>query len=402
MLMKKHPVNDGVTRMHDPDEPVSGLEGRFRIWETSHCFKCPVVGMCLNLAEQRQLLKKMGLLKKNDSPFEMHEKMVSVMDSENRLSRRIDNLLERKFGKQAAVLLKLDEKAILAHFKEALASGDAAAVLWATAVGPDLSTACRREIFGDIHMTMHWNGEQLMQFKRKLSRQQHDLDRVQQRFNDSARQRRSLKKEVNSHKREQKDLLCKLSAATIENCTLHKTLHELSSRDGTYDQDHECRRLQLVCEGLGEQLAAAQVKIATLEEKNSQLLSQLGQQLEMEKHFREEARAIITEMSSMNRCDESCPSFDLCRKRILIVGGVTRMESLYRELIEGSNGVFEYHDGYVKKGARDIESRLKRADMVLCPVNCNSHAACSIVKNLGKKHNKTVHILANLSLSTVS
>jgi hypothetical protein len=78
------------------------------------------------------------------------------------------------------------------------------------------------------------------------------------------------------------------------------------------------------------------------------------------------------------------------------------MESLYRELIEGSNGVFEYHDGYVKKGARDIESRLKRADMVLCPVNCNSHAACSIVKNLGKKHNKTVHILANSSLSTVS
>ena len=35
-----------------------------------------------------------------------------------------------------------------------------------------------------------------------------------------------------------------------------------------------------------------------------------------------------------------------------MVGGITRMESLYRELIESRGGVFEYHDGYVKKGAQ--------------------------------------------------
>ena len=46
--------------------------------------------------------------------------------------------------------------------------------------------------------------------------------------------------------------------------------------------------------------------------------------------------------------------------------------------------------------------RITKPEGVLCPVNCNSHAACSIVKNLGKKHNKTVHILANSSLSTIS
>jgi hypothetical protein len=85
-----------------------------------------------------------------------------------------------------------------------------------------------------------------------------------------------------------------------------------------------------------------------------------------------------------------------------MVGGITRMESLYRELVEGCGGVFEYHDGYVKKGAKCLEGCLKRADMVICPVNCNSHAACSIVKNLGKKHNKPVHMLSNSSLSAVS
>jgi precorrin-2 methylase len=56
----------------------------------------------------------------------------------------------------------------------------------------------------------------------------------------------------------------------------------------------------------------------------------------------------------------------------------------------------------MKKGARQLESRLKRADVVLCPVNCNSHNACSVVKNLAKKHQKTVHMLANSSLKAVT
>ena len=78
------------------------------------------------------------------------------------------------------------------------------------------------------------------------------------------------------------------------------------------------------------------------------------------------------------------------------------MESLYRELIEGSGGIFEYHDGHMKNGVKKLEHRLRRADVVVCPVSCNSHAACSMVKNLAKKHNKTVHMLANSSLNAVS
>jgi hypothetical protein len=85
-----------------------------------------------------------------------------------------------------------------------------------------------------------------------------------------------------------------------------------------------------------------------------------------------------------------------------MVGGITKMESLYRELVESSGGIFDYHDGYMKNGIKNLESRLLRADMVVCPVSCNSHAACSIVKNLAKKHNKTVHMLASSSISAVS
>jgi hypothetical protein len=94
-------------------------------------------------------------------------------------------------------------------------------------------------------------------------------------------------------------------------------------------------------------------------------------------------------------------TINLFHKHILIVGGITRMESLYRDFIESHGGIFEYHNGYIRNGKKKLESRLKRADIIVCPINCNSHAACIMVKNLGKKYNKTVHMLASYSLSSV-
>ena len=78
------------------------------------------------------------------------------------------------------------------------------------------------------------------------------------------------------------------------------------------------------------------------------------------------------------------------------------MKPLYRGVIEGSGGIFEYHDGYMQKGVKTLEDRLSRADIVLCPVTCNSHAACSLAKKLGKKHKKRVRLLASSSLNTIT
>ena len=72
------------------------------------------------------------------------------------------------------------------------------------------------------------------------------------------------------------------------------------------------------------------------------------------------------------------------------------------EFIEGGGGVLDYHNGSLQSGARQLERSLRRADIILCPVNCNSHGACIKVKNLAKKHKKTFYMLPNGSLSTIS
>ena len=68
----------------------------------------------------------------------------------------------------------------------------------------------------------------------------------------------------------------------------------------------------------------------------------------------------------------------------------------------GGGGVLDYHNGSLQGGTRQLERSLRRADIILCPVNCNSHGACIKVKNLAKKHNKTFYMLPNGSLSTIS
>ncbi len=86
----------------------------------------------------------------------------------------------------------------------------------------------------------------------------------------------------------------------------------------------------------------------------------------------------------------------------MIVGGMTKMEAFYRKLIEENDGVFEYHDGYTRGGTKSLDCQIKRADVVLCPVNCNSHNACSMAKRLGKKYKRTVKMLPGSGLSAIS
>lgn len=102
-----------------------------------------------------------------------------------------------------------------------------------------------------------------------------------------------------------------------------------------------------------------------------------------------------------NKSCESCPRLDLCKHNILIIGGVERMEVLYRDLIEKNGGILDYHSGSMQSGTKKLEKRLQRADLIICPINCNSHTACIKVKNLAKKFEKNFHMLPTGSISSI-
>ena len=356
------------------------------IWDADELFRCPLVGVGLSGKEQKRLLRKMSFPAAELTAFEIHELLVGASATENPLSRRISLVLRRKYEREASALRRLDEAAFLSRWKDAFAAGRYAPFLWAAATR-GLSDEGRREVYGAVHMAMHGIAEEQMRARRAIA----DLER---RNGQQASRLRSLREQEAAlrHAKERAEEEARRLVCAYE--TLRR------ERDGLQGQAAPTSGAGRAPEAETDSLRAA--------------LSSAHRRLEEQEHL---VRALLRERGTLGpravspacgeaccgrACDDTCPSFDLCQKRVLIVGGVERMETLYRSFIERGGGELDYHNGSLQGGTRQLEKCLRRADIILCPVNCNSHGACVKVKNLAKKHHKTFYMLPNGSLSTIS
>lgn len=366
------------------------------IWEADELFRCPLIGFGLSPAEQKRLLKKMSFPVAALSLFEIHELFVTAAARENPLSRKISLLLRRKYEREAAPLRSLDEESFLAQWKKAFAEGRYAALLWAAATR-DLSDEARRVMYGDIHMSMHGVAEERMRARRMTA----ELDR---RSAQQASRLRCLKEKeaaLRVEKDRAEECVRRLSFA---NDRLRAECQRLREAAGTASFGGGERRVPEL-EGENASLRAEVAALSRRLEESEGLIRSLMR--EPNGSFVPAREASCPDCADCGACggrscDSSCPAFDLCRKRVLIVGGVERMEALYRDFIERGGGELDYHNGSLQGGSRRLERSLRRADIILCPVNCNSHGACVKVKNLAKKHKKTFYMLPNGSLSTIS
>ncbi|MEZ4525811.1 MAG: DUF2325 domain-containing protein [Desulfobacterales bacterium] len=381
----------------------SSLRG-LKFWEINDFFTCPIAGLCLAVSEQKQLLKKAGISLKKKNLFEIHETLVASSKNDNPLSRKVDCLLARKFSREAKSLAALKEDELREKWHNAFESGEYAGTFWYLASRGDLSAEFRREIFGDIHMSMHKNSAEEAARNRRITLLLEQNRKAEEKTEAEKKKRKTLQKELESLRASEQELKARLAEADRQMQRYESELETLRNQkisDEMRELAEENRRWEAECASLSEKVKSFAREAVRLESKNKQLTAELSWQNEAKANFQKEVLALITQLGKMQRCDKSCPSFDLCRKRVLIVGGLSKMQSLYRELVESNGGIFEYHDGDVKGGVKNLENSFMRADIVLCPVNCNSHAACSLVKHMGKKHNKSVRMLSGSGLNAI-
>ncbi|RZB33398.1 MAG: hypothetical protein SRB2_04037 [Desulfobacteraceae bacterium Eth-SRB2] len=323
------------------------------------------------------------------------------LSNKNKLSKRIDAYLQKKFKYEIAEFFNLDRSLFLDVWKTHFRKGEIAGLLWVAATRIDFGEEDIAWIFGEIHMQMHLNAEHNFKLRRRLFSQEEENRKLFQRLKNSTRIRKKLQKKNDKLERDQRELRREYSFLENENLSIEKELSILHGNTGTLDVEAENQQLRDELGNLSEEIGDYQQRLKGLRDQNNKLLSKLESQRGMNDHLKKEMEEIFTQFSALTRCDETCPSFDLCRKRILIVGGINRMESLYRQLIEENGGIFEYHDGHIKGGKKPLENRIRRADIVLCPVNINSHNACSVVKKMGKKHRKSVQMLTGSGLGVI-
>lgn len=173
--------------------------------------------------------------------------------------------------------------------------------------------------------------------------------------------------------------------------------------ENTAAQTNERPQADEEMDSLRDQLAGSFRMIEELERENNYLRGELDCQQNINQQLYEEFQRILKDLSAMSQtCQKSEEERSQCRRRVLLVGGLTRLSALYQELAEGMGFDFAYHDGYMNTGERSLKNLIQKVDLVLCSTDANSHGACNSVKKLCKNLNKDCCFLNNTSLSSIS
>ena len=365
------------------------------IWEVDKCLCCPIIGTCLGLSEQKRILKKAHMSLDGMSDFDVHALLAQSIGLESPLSRRVQRRLDTKYRRQVADYGTCPEAEFLSLWREGLRSGEIRGLLWVSASNPNLSEQATNEIFADVHMLMHYQGyvvrQELQQVKRLRAENQKLTGKL---------------REARKRARESTQALCVSEKAQAE---LERRGRALEAENETLKRDGQSQRLRKENEALRAQLEKTEYRLQTrvaaverVKAENEQLTAELASQAEINQLMQTEIERTLQEMLRDEAECETCPNRDLCARRVLLVGGITKLSAFYRDLVEEMGGEFEYHDGYTSGGEQALENLVGWADVVLCPVDVNSHRACLCVKETCKQWEKPYYMLRSSSVSSIS
>jgi len=385
------------------------LEGFMNIWEIEQHFKCPVVGAMLSVDKHRTILKKSGWDVNRLKPYEYHSHLMGCMGDKNTVSVKVNNFIRhqaRKFMTEIAGLFdKGDGAKVRTMWEKYSAQGEIGPVMYAIVSHEDADIELLQDIHGEVHMLAHANMTEVFEVRKKL-------DIVEKSLARERMKRIEKNAAVREFENRAKQMGVENDAVLAENILLKKRIRTLELND----EDRAAFAYAEKIKRLEQELAAADVEIRERDRKIKQLQIQLFSIQNENEMIKKEIDGIVTSFAGdpsagddMPECPvsgncpgDSCPKYRLCAKRIFMIGGITKMKAYYRDIVEKAGGKFDYHDGYMKNSNTNLAAMVKRCDVVVCPVNCNSHNACLKVKKLCGRYDKELKILNSASLSAVT
>jgi hypothetical protein len=269
---------------------------------------------------------------------------------------------------------------VRAVWKDAVQRGDIPGAYWASLTHPATNNALLREIFGEVHMLSHLVG----------AANRADIRRLRQLEEANA----ELEAKVG---RQQQQLRIAIVSRDTTIRELRQALEEQISRDGnsaakrSTDQDATIWT-DLVAD-LKRRLATAASRCERLEIKLEELRSGLAEECNarvesdrQNQELRQEIEAIEASLSAISDTNESPQR--LLNLTLLYVGGRQAQIAHLRILAEHAGATLLHHDGGIEERNGLLQGHISRADAVLFPVDCISHAAMSLIKRLCRQSGK--------------
>jgi hypothetical protein len=377
------------------------MEKRIKpIWNIPVQFKCPIIGACLTIDEHRKILKRTKHKTNGLKPYQMHSIIMDHLGGENKVSLKVDRYLKYKYRKEVSRFVGLDSIRFMDAWRQNFDKGKPEGIFFVASVRNGLANEDLAVIFGEIHMLSHANLQNVIDSSAELGRQR----------SITAKLAKLLKKQKNHIRKLNKEKL-KLKAVIqinlINSKNTFRQAGEIKNNSQSDSLSKKYGQIESKIERIKVEKDEYQKEIQRLKANNQLIEVEYSDLQNTNEQLLLEIRQLVAQMAYSPQnicltCNKPCSEGQVCSKKVLLVGGMTKMKPLYRNLIESSGHKFDYHDGYVSKGPRNLEARVRRAELIICPVDCNSHGACRQVKRLCKKYKKPLKILPSSSLSCIS
>jgi predicted transcriptional regulator len=374
-----------------PSGDVAALESQFadiaktqrkRIWDLPGHYHCSIVGTCLSTAELKKLLSTLGMAAPAESEHDLHGLGVGLASRQDMagklLNKALDDrhLLTLKRYARARTL-----EALQALWREDVKSGDIPGGYWAVLTHPACAHALAREAFGYVHMLSHLVG----------AANRADIRRLQQLEAQNA----LLAETIERQQVKLRDIAVECRA-TVQQWQRDLAGREMADESPAVDAQASLRsmiadlRRQLDSETNRRTIAEARLSRAQAEISEARVAATQAQNLA--KTLQSEIDAVERGLASRQAEgleDTPEPAIDLGGMTVLYVGGRPTQLPHLRQAAAARGAAFLHHDGGIEDNGLMLAGLVNRADLVLFPVDCVSHAAVGTVKRACRNAGKT-------------
>lgn len=366
---------------------------RRRLWDLPIKCHCPLIGVCLPLADLRRLIGKVLKGEPVADDFELHVGVVNECATRNRASEALQRDLDRRYALEVRSFAALKTTdALQARWQQALRSADVAGALWAAWTHPRCDEVLEQRICADIHMLQHQvgAGERADRQALRALREENvvlgrELAEVQARttmlLSARAEECDQLRRQVAQARADAagKDALVASLQGRLE--SLRDNARSSASRDALARRAREALMSQRA-------LSARLQEVEALLERT---------QARMEAAESALAQTLVADHEDATALNEPV---QLSARAVLCIGGRSGIVNVYRGLIERLGGRFIHHDGGLEDNPRRLDASLAAADLVICQAGCISHNAYWRVKDHCKRTGKRCVFLDNPSASS--
>jgi hypothetical protein len=370
----------------------TGPSRRTNIWEFNTNLHCSIIGTCLSTAELRQILKKLGLASPESTDHELHGAAVGLAGRHDKAAKLLHKALDERHRLAINQFAKAGtEDVVRSLWRDAIRRGDIPGAYWATLTHPAATRDVIRGAFGEVHMLSHLVG----------AANRADIRRLCQLEDENADLRARLERQQTAFR----EAVVTRDASIAE---LRRALAQQVAAEPTASGDRGVM-LHLVAD-LEHHLAAETRRNAVLGERLTDAKAALAEERSARSTAERQSSALRRELqvieTSMQAAGGDRTSAIPSQPRLdgvalLYVGGHPHQVAHLRAVAEDSGANFLHHDGGVEHHLNLLAGLASQADLVLFPVDCISHHAAQVAKQLCRQAGKRFIPLRSASATSL-